>query len=390
MKNDLLHFLIPVKRAKTPSAISMVLCAILAFTGMMCTACSDDDTVKLNPYLQVVTRAMLEETIEVKFLNIDGNTDLTVDFGDGTVMTGKASSPLRYAYTQSGDYTIHVIAGQYDVHKRIRIYNHLALTAAMKQFREPGNKVVWIMAHRAHTSDPTIPENSVSAVEAAIAAGADVLECDTHVTKDGEVVVCHDQTINSTPNGSGDITNMTLAEIKSYNMTDRNGRVTEEKIPTLEEFLKAGRGRVYYNLDYSPRTASTKQVVDIVTKLDMTESVIFYCNSAAKATEVLSMLPKAHICTWQGQHKPLIGLPGNYFAQYSYLTGGKSTPLGTAVNDGMLVMVNMLNSTGSLVSEWSLDETFLDELLSIYPMTHMIQTDVPAELLSSLQARGLR
>ncbi|MDE6491278.1 MAG: glycerophosphodiester phosphodiesterase family protein, partial [Muribaculaceae bacterium] len=217
-----------------------------------------------------------------------------------------------------------------------------------------------------------------------------VLECDTHVTKDGEVVVCHDQTINSTPNGSGDITNMTLAEIKSYNMTDRNGRVTEEKIPTLEEFLKAGRGRVYYNLDYSPRTASTKQVVDIVTKLDMTESVIFYCNSAAKATEVLSMLPKAHICTWQGQHKPLIGLPGNYFAQYSYLTGGKSTPLGTAVNDGMLVMVNMLNSTGSLVSEWSLDETFLDELLSIYPMTHMIQTDVPAELLSSLQARGLR
>lgn len=374
-----------------PIAIyTMAIGVILALTGTLCTACSDDDPVKKNPYLQVVTRAMLEETIDVRFLNIDGNTDLTVDFGDGTVMTGKASSPISYAYTESGDYTIHVTAGQYDVSKRIRIYNHLALTAAMKQFRQPGNKTVWIMAHRAHTSDPTIPENSVSAVEAAIAAGADVLECDTHVTKDGEVVVCHDQTINSTTNGTGDITKMTLDEIKSYNMTDRNGRVTDEKIPTLEEFLKAGRGRVYYNLDYSPRTASTKQVVDIVTKLDMTESVIFYCNSAAKASEVLSMLPKAHICTWQGQHKPLIGLPGNYFVQYSYLTGGKSTPLGTAVNDGMLVMVNMLNSSGSQVSEWELNETYLDELLSIYPMNHMIQTDVADQLLRALQARGLR
>ena len=85
------------------------------------------------------------------------------------------------------------------------------------------------MTHRAHTSDRTVPENSVSSVEDAIDSGAEVIECDTHVTSDGVVVVCHDQTINATTNGTGDITKMTYAEIQKYNLKDRNGRVTDEK-----------------------------------------------------------------------------------------------------------------------------------------------------------------
>ena len=350
MKNELLHFFVPEKGRRTKRQPISWLCCWAILLGIVCNACSDDDPVKKNPYLQVSTRALLKEVVEVKFNNIDGNTDITVDFGDGTVKEGKAANPITYAYTQSGDYTLHVTAGQYEVQKRIRIYNLLALTEAMKQFREPDNKKVWVMTHRAHTSDRTVPENSVSSVEDAIDSGAEVIECDTHVTSDGVVVVCHDQTINATTNGTGDITKMTYAELQKYNLKDRNGRVTDEKMPTLEEFLKAGRGRIYYNLDYSPRTATSQQVVDIVMKL----------------------------------------LPGNYFVQYSYLTNGKSTPLGSSINDGMLATVNMLPASGSNVSEWTLNEGYLDELLQIYPMVCMIQTDLPDLLIPALQARGLR
>ena len=356
MKNELLHFFVPEKGRRTKRQPISWLCCWAILLGIVCNACSDDDPVKKNPYLQVSTRALLKEVVEVKFNNIDGNTDITVDFGDGTVKEGKAATPITYAYTQSGDYTLHVTAGQYEVQKRIRIYNLLALTEAMKQFREPDNKKVWVMTHRAHTSDRTVPENSVSSVEDAIDSGAEVIECDTHVTSDGVVVVCHDQTINATTDGTGDITKMTYAELQKYNLKDRNGRVTDEKMPTLEEFLKAGRGRIYYNLDYSPRTATSQQVVDIVMKLDMMESVFFYCNSAQKAEEVLGITPKAHVYTWTGSHKPMIGLPGNYFVQYSYLTNGKSTPLGSSINDGMLATVNMLPTSGSSVSEWTLNE----------------------------------
>lgn len=53
---------------------------------------------------------MLKEVVEVKFNNIDGNTDITVDFGDGTVKEGKAATPITYAYTQSGDYTLRQVS----------------------------------------------------------------------------------------------------------------------------------------------------------------------------------------------------------------------------------------------------------------------------------------
>ena len=133
MKNELLHFFVPEKGRRTKRQPISWLCCWAILLGIVCNACSDDDPVKKNPYLQVSTRALLKEVVEVKFNNIDGNTDITVDFGDGTVKEGKAANPITYAYTQSGDYTLHVTAGQYEVQKRIRIYNLLALTEALRK-----------------------------------------------------------------------------------------------------------------------------------------------------------------------------------------------------------------------------------------------------------------
>ena len=94
MKNDLLHFSLPEKGRRTKRQLaSWIWCwTILCVCGIVCIACSDDDAVKKNPYLQTSTRAMLKEVVEVKFNNIDGNTDITVDFGDGTVKEGKAAT----------------------------------------------------------------------------------------------------------------------------------------------------------------------------------------------------------------------------------------------------------------------------------------------------------
>ena len=204
-------------------------------------------------------------------------------------------------------------------------------------------------------------------------------------------MVCHDQTINATTNGTGDITKMTYAEIQQYNLLDRNGRVTDEKMPTLEEFLKAGRGKIYFNLDYSPRTASTQEVMNVVKELDMMEQVFFYCNSSQKAEEVLSISKKAHVYTCaQSAYKPLVWLPGNYFVQYSYAPDGQSTPIGTAISEGMIPTVNMLHVLSGLIPEYDINATYLDELLQIYPEVRMIQTDAPEVLISALQARGLR
>ena len=79
MKNELLHFFVPEKGRRTKRQPISWLCCWAILLGIVCNACSDDDPVKKNPYLQVSTRALLKEVVEVKFNNIDGNTDITVE-----------------------------------------------------------------------------------------------------------------------------------------------------------------------------------------------------------------------------------------------------------------------------------------------------------------------
>jgi len=58
------------------------------------------------------------------------------------------------------------------------------------------------------------PSSTLWALERAIAAGADALELDVHATADGQLVVCHDATVDRTTNGTGAIAQLTLAELR--------------------------------------------------------------------------------------------------------------------------------------------------------------------------------
>lgn len=101
--------------------------------------------------------------------------------------------------------------------------------------------VVSVVAHRAGAG--LAPENSLTAVDEALAVGADVIEVDVHLTADGELVVCHDNTIERTTNGKGRIGEMTLEEIRAYRIVAADGAVTEEPLPTLGDVLWRINGR---------------------------------------------------------------------------------------------------------------------------------------------------
>lgn len=88
------------------------------------------------------------------------------------------------------------------------------------------------------------PENTLLAIERGIQAGADMIEIDIHQTKDGKVVVCHDQSIDRTTTGTGLIRDLTLKEIRATRIVDENGNVTNQTIPTLDEVLDLINGRV--------------------------------------------------------------------------------------------------------------------------------------------------
>ena len=72
-----------------------------------------------------------------------------------------------------------------------------------------------VQAHRGASG--YAPENTLAAFQMAVDMNADGIECDIHLSKDGVFVVCHDETIDRTSDGSGKINEMTYAEISKHN-----------------------------------------------------------------------------------------------------------------------------------------------------------------------------
>lgn len=103
-----------------------------------------------------------------------------------------------------------------------------------------------LFAHRGVMTH--FPENTMAAFRAALAAHADGIETDVHLTKDGHLVLIHDETIDRTTDGSGRIAEMTLSELSRYNagvLFD-----LEEHIPVLDDLLELVRGtNVRLNLE---------------------------------------------------------------------------------------------------------------------------------------------
>jgi glycerophosphoryl diester phosphodiesterase len=95
-----------------------------------------------------------------------------------------------------------------------------------------------VIAHRGYSS--VAPENTLSAIEEAVEIGANHVEVDVHLTRDGEVVVIHDKSIDRTTNGAGRVEDLTLKQLKTY---DAGGWFSPayqgETIPTLDEVFQA-------------------------------------------------------------------------------------------------------------------------------------------------------
>lgn len=81
------------------------------------------------------------------------------------------------------------------------------------------------------------PENTMPAFEKAEQMGADGIELDVQLTKDGEIVICHDERIDRTSDGSGWLKDYTLTELRRFSFSKTHPEYGVVAIPTLEEFF---------------------------------------------------------------------------------------------------------------------------------------------------------
>ena len=105
------------------------------------------------------------------------------------------------------------------------------------------------MAHRGASG--TFPENTLSAFRAAIDAKADMCELDVQLTRDGALVVIHDDTVDRTTDGAGEVAELTLAELKLLDAGAKfkNGAVKDQRIPTLDEVFEVTAGKCGLNIE---------------------------------------------------------------------------------------------------------------------------------------------
>jgi len=102
------------------------------------------------------------------------------------------------------------------------------------------------------------PENTLRSIRKAIDLGVDRVEIDVRVTRDGRLVVIHDETVDRTTNGHGYVNELTLDEIRKLNAGKG------EKVPTLEEVLEITRGRVELQIELKvpEATSSTLRLIE--------------------------------------------------------------------------------------------------------------------------------
>ena len=130
-------------------------------------------------------------------------------------------------------------------------------------------KPSWIIGHRGYPAK--YPENTLAAFEAAIEAGAVMIELDVMLSRDRKVVVIHDATLDRTTNGKGSVADLTLAELKQLDAGSWfDAQFVGQQIPELSEVLDLVNGRAYVNIEiksnayeaHHPPDAIEKQVVD--------------------------------------------------------------------------------------------------------------------------------
>lgn len=94
--------------------------------------------------------------------------------------------------------------------------------------------IIW--AHRGASG--YCPENTLISFQKAIDMKANGIELDIQLTKDNQIVVCHDETIDRTSNGTGFVKDYTLAELKALNFNKTHPEYEHAELPTMKEVFE--------------------------------------------------------------------------------------------------------------------------------------------------------
>ena len=159
------------------------------------------------------------------------------------------------------------------------------ITTYTQWFEEPAPLV---SAHRGGPY-PGFPENAIETFQNIIDQTPTIIECDISMTKDSVLVMMHDNTLDRTTTGTGNVSEIRYDEIKDLFLVDNEGDTTSFRVPTLDAVLAWGKDKVLFTLDVK-RGVPFEKVVDAVENFDAASyaAIITYRIQDAKLVHSLN------------------------------------------------------------------------------------------------------
>lgn len=151
-------------------------------------------------------------------------------------------------------------------------------------------------AHRGFSGK--FPENTILAFQKAIEAGADGIELDVQMTKDKELVIIHDETINRTCNGKGYVSDYTLKELQEFDASFTfRGQYGSQRIPTLREYLElVSRTQTVTNIELktgiNPYPGIEEKTVRLINEYKLNDRIIFSSFNHYSVKRCLELCPE--------------------------------------------------------------------------------------------------
>ena len=142
------------------------------------------------------------------------------------------------------------------------------------------------------------PMNTMASFLLAYEQGADGVELDAHLSKDGHIVIVHDFTVDASTDGYGDVSDLTLAELKRL---DAGGWFAEEfageRIPTLDEVFGGFADKLYINVEIKSRVDDDSDIAaavsDCIRRHGLTEQTIVSSFDARLLRKFREICPEA-------------------------------------------------------------------------------------------------
>lgn len=245
---------------------------------------------------------------------------------------------------------------------------------------------VLVAAHRAAHAD--FPENSLASIEEAIRLQVDIAELDVQRTKDGIFVLMHDRTITRTTGQQGSVADYTLAQLQQFPLL-HNGQPTRHRIPTFKDALLAAKGRILVDVDFKvDGIDAAKDAYLLIQQTGMMPYVLFFLYDHPDAKTLLAhnafipILPRVRNAAATRETLGYGLFPALHLDETFY-----SKEIAEEVRaTGARVWMNALGAFDK--EEKEKPGTGFDRFFASFPLTGIVQTDLPGELVAYLQKKG--